>query len=366
MDLHDLKLLHNDNVQMFNSIKQIFDISKVDNDIKEIEFLMSEDGFWDNRKNVSFVTSSLSTLKEKRNLFVESIKSFEDVDLAFELLNDSFDQDIFEELEISINELKDSLKSIYNKFLLNDKYDSKFALVEINAGAGGTESQDWVEMLFRMYTRYCGAKNFKSKVIHYNYGDMAGIKSVSFEVSGENAYGLLKSEKGVHRMVRISPFDSSGKRHTSFASVDVVPVLDEIDVIEIDKNDLKIDTYRASGAGGQSVNTTDSAVRITHLPTGIVVSCQNERSQVYNKEEALRILKNKLFAIEEEKRQNETNQGEKSNIGWGSQIRSYVFQPYTLVKDHRTNCEEINVKSVMDGDLDGFINAYLEFIAKER
>ncbi|MDL2292980.1 peptide chain release factor 2, partial [Acholeplasma sp. OttesenSCG-928-E16] len=265
-------------------------------------------------------------------------------------------------LETEISSLSADIKEFELEVLLNGPYDNNNAILELHPGAGGTESQDWCEMLYRMYLRYCNKKNFKVETLDYQAGDEAGIKSVVFLVKGENAYGYLKAERGVHRLVRISPFDSNARRHTSFVSLEVIPELSDDVSIDIKEDEIKVDVYRSSGAGGQSVNTTDSAVRITHLPTGIVVTCQNERSQIKNKETALSILKSKLLQIEIKKQEEELNQikGEQKDIAWGSQIRSYVFHPYQMVKDHRTNYEVGNVDSIMDGDLDGFINAYLK------
>lgn len=250
--------------------------------------------------------------------------------------------------------------------LLSGKYDSKNAILTLHAGAGGTEAQDWVSMLFRMYTRWAEDKGYKVTVLDMLAGDEAGIKSVTILVEGPNAYGYLKSEKGVHRLVRISPFDAAGRRHTSFASADVMPEIDDDVEIEIKPEDLKIDTFRSSGAGGQHVNKTESAIRITHIPTGIVVSCQNERSQQSNRNAAMKILKAKLFEIHQEEQQKELDKirGVQKEIGWGSQIRSYIFHPYSLVKDHRTNVEIGDVQAVMDGKIDEFINAYLKYAAK--
>ncbi|EAG7129724.1 peptide chain release factor 2, partial [Listeria monocytogenes] len=247
------------------------------------------------------------------------------------------------------------------KLMLSDPYDKNNAILELHPGAGGTESQDWGSMLLRMYQRWSEKKGFKVEMLDYQAGDEAGIKSVTLLIKGHNAYGYLKAEKGVHRLVRISPFDSSGRRHTSFVSVDVMPELDDDIEIEVRTEDLKIDTYRATGAGGQHINTTDSAVRMTHIPSGIVVTCQSERSQLKNREQAMKMLKTKLYQKEQEEKERELAEirGEQKEIGWGSQIRSYVFHPYSMVKDHRTNYETGNIQAVMDGDLDEFINAYL-------
>lgn len=290
---------------------------------------------------------------------VNKVKSFEIVDDLKESLSDIEMKELVEE---EIKKLYDEVISFETITLLNGEYDKNNCILEIHSGAGGTESCDWVNMLYRMYTRWCDTKNYKYEVIDVQAGDEGGLKNVSILIKGLYAYGYLKSEKGVHRIVRISPFDPSGKRHTSFASIDVIPELDDSINIDINPADLKIDTYRASGAGGQHVNTTDSAVRITHIPTGVVVQCQNERSQHKNKDTAMKMLMAKLIELKEleQKEKIEDIQGKYSQITWGSQIRSYVFQPYKLVKDHRTNAEIGNVDSVMDGNLDLFINEYLK------
>ncbi len=278
------------------------------------------------------------------------------------------DYSSYDELEKLIEDIEKKVEAYKLETLLSDEYDENDAILSIHSGAGGTEAQDWASMLLRMYTRYALNKGFKVETLDILKEDEAGIKSVTLKISGPNAYGYLKGEKGVHRLVRISPFDANKRRHTSFSSVDVFPDIDgDIDV-EIKDEDIKVDTYRSSGAGGQHVNTTDSAVRITHIPTGIVVQCQNERSQIQNRERAMQTLKAKLLSLAEEERKEkiEDLQGNYSQIAWGSQIRSYVFQPYTLVKDHRTNCEVGDVNRVMDGDLDSFINAYLQKNAKKE
>lgn len=287
----------------------------------------------------------------------------EDVQMLIEFIEmgeSSFEKD----LEEKINLLENEIQNFKIKLLLDEKYDSNNAILTINAGAGGTEACDWVEMLYRMYDRWSNQNDFKVEILDSLSGDEAGIKSITLNIKGNYAYGYLKSEKGVHRLVRISPFDSNGKRHTSFAAVNVVPEIEDDVEIEIKTEDLKVDTYRASGAGGQHINTTDSAVRITHLPTNIVVTCQNERSQIKNRETAMKILKSKLFELEMEKREKEMAdlKGVDSKIEWGSQIRSYVFQPYKMVKDHRTKAEEGNVDKVMNGDINIFINEYLKFL----
>ncbi len=285
-------------------------------------------------------------------------ESLDDVLVMLELVEEG---EILEEFEGAIRALDEKLNNFRIETLLSGEYDSNNAIISLHPGAGGTESQDWTEMLLRMYTRWAEKKGYKVKTLDLQPGDVAGIKSVTLLIEGVNAYGYLKTERGVHRLVRISPFDSSGRRHTSFASLDVSPEVDETVEIEILPDDIRIDTYRASGAGGQHVNKTDSAIRITHLKTGIVVQCQNERSQHQNKEVAMGMLKGKLVEIMEQEKMDriEDIKGDYSQIAWGSQIRSYVFHPYTMVKDHRTNVEVGNVASVMDGDLDIFMNAYL-------
>ncbi len=307
-------------------------------------------------------------MKELKNLqeLVETIKklytAYDDINLLIEMGYEENDASMAEEIEAEIKEFEGVFENLRIRTLLSGEYDSCNAIVTIHAGAGGTESCDWASMLYRMYSRWTERKGFSIQVLDYLDGDITGTKAVTFEVNGENAYGYLKSEKGVHRLVRISPFNAAGKRQTSFASCDVVPdIADEID-IEIAEDDLKIDTYRASGAGGQHVNKTSSAIRITHLPTGIVVQCQNERSQHHNKEKAMQMLKVKLQLLKEQEQADKVSdiRGEVKEIGFGNQIRSYVMQPYTMVKDHRTNVENSNVTAVLDGGIDMFMNAYLK------
>ena len=278
-----------------------------------------------------------------------------------EMLKEEYDGELFSSIASSYSKLEQDYESLSVMLLLSSSYDPNNAIMEIHSGAGGTEACDWAEMLYRMYLRYAEKKNYKVELLDYQALEEAGIKSVTFLIKGDYAYGYLKGEKGVHRLVRLSPFDSSNRRHTSFASVDVTPEVDQNIEIEIDEKDIRVDVYRSTGAGGQGVNTTDSAVRITHLPTGIVVTCQNERSQIQNKETALKVLKGKLYVLEEQKREQElaSEKGEQRNIEFGSQIRSYVMHPYSMVKDHRTGCETSNVKAVLDGDLDLFIESNL-------
>ncbi len=323
---------------------------------------MTGSGFWDNdQARAQEVTQTVTGLKDRIAGFEELVRTMDDVEVLIDLGEEEDDGALEAEAADTMADLKKRVADMELQVLLSGPYDGNNAIVAMHAGAGGTEAQDWVEMLLRMYSRWAEDRKFKVGIMDLLPGDEAGVKSVTFEVTGPNAYGYLKSEKGVHRLVRISPFDTAGRRHTSFASVDVLPeVQNDIDV-EINSDDLKIDTYRSGGAGGQHVNKTDSAVRITHLPTGIVAQCQNERSQISNRNTAMKLLQSRLVDLELRKREAEMAQvrGEQQDIAWGSQIRSYVFHPYTMVKDHRNGTEIGNVEAVMDGDIDDFINAYL-------
>ena len=342
-----------------------FDVAGKERRIEELERNIEEPGFWDNPEESQELMKELKNLKELVETIHNLYSSYEDIGLLIEMGYEDEDPEMVKELEEEIHTFEEVFEKLKIQTLLSGEYDSCNAIMTIHAGAGGTESCDWAGMLYRMYSRWAERKGFTLQVLDFLDGDIAGIKAVTFEVNGENAYGYLKSEKGVHRLVRISPFNAAGKRQTSFASCDVLPDLkDDID-IEIADDDLKIDTYRASGAGGQHVNKTSSAIRITHLPTGIVVQCQNERSQHHNKEKAMQMLKAKLQLMKEQEQAEKVSdiRGEVKDIGFGNQIRSYVMQPYTLVKDHRTNEENSNVNAVMDGDIDSFINAYLKKIA---
>ncbi|PEJ58405.1 peptide chain release factor 2 [Bacillus sp. AFS017336] len=322
---------------------------------------MSEPDFWDDQKAAQVVISEVSGLKEVINEFNDLDEGYENLEITYELVKEEDDKELFEELVSEVKVLTVKLNDFELQLLLSEPYDKNNAILELHPGAGGTESQDWGSMLLRMYTRWAEKRGFKVETLDYLPGDEAGIKSVTLAIKGHNAYGYLKAEKGVHRLVRISPFDSSGRRHTSFVSCEIMPEFNEEIEIEVRTEDLKIDTYRASGAGGQHINTTDSAVRITHTPTNTVVTCQSERSQIKNRESAMKMLKAKLYQrkIEEQQAQLDEIRGEQKEIGWGSQIRSYVFHPYSMVKDHRTNAEVGNVQAVMDGGLDPFIDAYL-------
>lgn len=323
--------------------------------------MMADPDFWNNQESAQKVIKEANEVKRVYQSFASLEAKTEEVELLIDMLKDEDDPDIREEIEMTLSELDKAVEQFELDMLLSEPYDKNNAIIELHPGAGGTESQDWGEMLYRMYTRWIEKKGFSYEVLEYQSGDEAGIKSVTLLVKGMNAYGMLKAEKGVHRLVRISPFDSSGRRHTSFVSIDVTPEInDDID-IEINPDDIRVDTFRASGAGGQHINKTESAVRITHKETGLVASSQAGRSQLANRETAMNMLKAKLYQKEMEEKQKEMDEirGEQKEIGWGSQIRSYVFHPYSMVKDHRTNYETGNTDAVMDGDLDSFIESYL-------
>ena len=331
-------------------------------EVEELENKTAEAGFWDKPQESQVVLKQLKFKKGTLERYIALKRNFDDVETLIDIAIEEDDESIVDEVLADLEAVNKEYERQKIEILLSGEYDGSNAIVSIHPGAGGTEAQDWAQMLYRMYMHYAEKKGFKFKVLDYLDGDEAGIKSVSFLVEGINAYGYLKSESGVHRLVRVSPFDSSGRRHTSFASVEVLPEFNDEITIEINEADLKIDAHRASGAGGQHVNKTDSAIRITHIPTGIVVGCQTERSQVQNRETAMKMLKSKLLEIKEREHLERVEDitGTKMNIEWGSQIRSYVFMPYTLVKDNRTGCETGNIQAVMDGDLDEFINEYLK------
>ncbi|MBU1144626.1 MAG: peptide chain release factor 2 [Firmicutes bacterium] len=356
----DLKTIISDQNDRLLLLKQAFNIDKFRDKLKNLDQLTFASDFWQDPKSAQLVIQEANEIKSLTQMYDEIIELYETLELTYELslVDDELNLDNIPELTHLFQKKTDELTI---KMLLNKPYDKLNAVIDFHPGAGGTESQDWAEMLYRMYTRWADSKNFKVTVLDYLDGDEAGLKSATILVTGKNAYGYLKAESGVHRLVRLSPFDASGKRHTSFASVSVVPEIDESIEVEINEQDLKIDTYRSSGNGGQSVNTTDSAVRITHLPTKTVVTCQNERSQLQNKDTAMHVLKGKLFQLELEKKQAKLNTFSTSNVSnaFGSQIRSYVFHPYSMVKDLRTGYETSNAEKVMNGDLDDFIQAYL-------
>lgn len=338
-----------------------FDIDTLKQRLIFLEKKTLEESFWTDNNNNSSVLREMSNIKSKIEKYNNLKSEFDNLKDLSDLLKLESDDELARELIKNIAKIEGEITSLEINTLLSGKYDTNNTIITLHPGAGGTESQDWTQMLYRMYTRWAQDNGYEVKELDFLEGDEAGIKSVTFLVSGEYAYGYLKEEMGVHRLVRISPFDSGGRRHTSFASVEVLPEITDDIEIEINSDDLRIDTYRASGAGGQHINKTSSAVRITHIPTNIVVACQTERSQIQNKETAMKMLKSKLLNLKEKenKEKIEDLKGNQMEIAWGSQIRSYVFCPYTLVKDHRTNYEVGNVQAVMDGDLNGFINAYL-------
>ncbi|WP_243720218.1 peptide chain release factor 2 [Macrococcoides canis] len=349
--------------EKIDSFRGSLDLEEKETNIKEYEEMMADPDFWNDGDKAQDIINKNNALKSVVQEFNSLEEGLENSEVLFEMYKEESDEDTHQELVEQLNTLQQLANDFELKMLLSGEFDANNAILELHPGAGGTESQDWGEMLLRMYQRFADKKGFKVQNVDYLPGDEAGIKSVTLLIKGHNAYGYLKAEKGVHRLVRISPFDSSGRRHTSFVSCDVTPEFDNDNIeIEINTEDIKIDTYRASGAGGQHVNTTDSAVRITHQPTGIVVTCQNERSQIKNREQAMKMLKAKLYQkkIEEQEAELAAIRGEQKEIGWGSQIRSYVFHPYSMVKDHRTNAETGNTNAVMDGDIDLFIDAYLK------
>ena len=342
-----------------------FDLPNKKKKIAEINKIMAEPDFWDDTQKAKQATKELTSLKNVVEEYNRLKTEFEDVSTLIEIGYEESEESLIPEIEESMNKFIEDLEELKLRTLLSEEYDRYNAILTLHAGAGGTESCDWASMLCRMYQRWAEKRGFTVTILDFLDGDEAGLKSVTLEIEGENAYGYLKSEMGVHRLVRISPFNAAGKRQTSFVSCDVMPDIEEDTGIEIDEKDLRIDTYHASGAGGQHVNKTSSAVRITHLPTNIVVQCQNERSQTQNKDKAMQMLKAKLYLMKQEENQEKISgiRGEVKEIGWGSQIRSYVLQPYTMVKDHRTNEEVGNANGVLDGNIDSFINAYLKWNA---
>ena len=345
-----------------------FDVANKEKELAELEKQTTQNEFWSDAENNSKVLKKITSLKNKVNNFKKVKSELDNLVDMNGLLQLEEDEALTKELLHNTFELKKEIDKLEITTLLSGKYDINNAIITIHPGAGGTEAQDWAEMLYRMYTRWANANGYEVKELDYLDGEEAGLKSVTFLVSGDYAYGYLKGEMGVHRLVRISPFDAGGRRHTSFASVEVLPEIAEDIEVDINPDDLRIDTYRASGAGGQHVNKTSSAIRITHIPTNIVVACQSERSQIQNRETAMKMLKSKLINLKEkeQKEKIEDLKGVQMDIAWGSQIRSYVFCPYTLVKDHRTNYEVGNVQAVMDGDLNGFMDAYLKYITNNK
>ena len=348
--------------RMLDEAGQSLQIEHLKEQLIEYQEDMGSAGFWDDTERAQKISAKASSVERRIQHYEHLVSRADGIEVMMELADEADDEEMAGEIKSEFASLKEDLETLRLQTLLTGEYDGCNCILSLHAGAGGTEAQDWTQMLYRMYTRFCERMGFTVKELDMLDGDEAGVKSVTFEVTGDYAYGYLKSERGVHRLVRISPFDANARRHTSFASLDVSPVIEDDGAIEIRPEDLRIDTYRASGAGGQHVNRTDSAVRITHLPTGIVVQCQNERSQVQNKEMCFIWLRARLAELKEQQRQEQMGEikGELKKIEWGSQIRSYVFQPYTLVKDHRTGYEMGDVSAVMDGELEGFVTSYLQ------
>ncbi|WP_188378628.1 peptide chain release factor 2 [Halobacillus andaensis] len=361
MDMAEIRHQLDNTAKRLADFRGSLDVDQKKTRIAELEEEMTEPGFWDDQDTAQKVINEVNGLKGLVNTLEKHEETHENLEVSYELVKEEEDEDLRTELEEEVTQLVEDLNEFELNILLSEPYDKNNAILELHPGAGGTESQDWASMLLRMYTRWAEKKGFSVQTMDYLPGEEAGVKSVTLLIKGHNAYGYLKAEKGVHRLVRISPFDSSGRRHTSFVSCETMPEFNDEVEIDVKTEDLKIDTYRSSGAGGQHVNTTDSAVRITHVPTKTVVTCQSERSQLKNRDQAMKMLKSKLYQQEIERQQAELDEirGEQKEIGWGSQIRSYVFHPYSMVKDHRTNMENGNTQAVMDGELDKFINAYL-------
>lgn len=368
IDLSENKIeLENIHKRISSIGKSLGSIEELEDKLKELENQTLEDGFWSDKKRSNSILKELKDTKYKVSIYKDLESQIKNLEEINGFLMEEDDDNLANELQKNTKKLEKQLTTFEITILLSGKYDSNNAIITLHPGAGGTEAQDWVEMLYRMYSRWANSKGFSVKELDYLDGDEAGIKSVTALISGENAYGYLKGEMGVHRLVRISPFDSGGRRHTSFASLEVLPEITDDIELDINPDDIKMDVYRASGAGGQHINKTSSAVRLTHIPTGIVVACQTERSQVQNRETAMKMLKSKLLDLKEKEHKEtiEELKGVQMDIAWGSQIRSYVFCPYTLVKDHRTNYEVGNVEAVMNGDLDGFMEAYLKYIVNK-
>jgi len=359
MDINSYRELFNTVKNKYHELRNIVNIDVLSIELVRLRDFTIKKRFWEDNSSAQKVLKKISKVEKEITMWSDLDRHFNDTDFYMEIINDG------EEIDLDSIKTLNSFSKVVEKVellnLLSDEDDQRGAILTIHPGVGGTESQDWASMLYRLYSRWCERNKFKIKVLDYQNGDEAGLKDVSIEISGDYVYGHLKAERGVHRLVRISPFDSNSRRHTSFASVFVYPLLEDDVEIQIDDKDVRIDTYRASGAGGQHINKTDSAVRLTHKPTGIVVQCQNERSQLKNKNTAIKMLKAKLYQKELDERavEHEKIEGQKKDIGWGSQIRSYVFHPYNLVKDHRTNTETSNVQATMDGEIDQFIRAYL-------
>ncbi|HML88535.1 MAG TPA: peptide chain release factor 2 [Methylomusa anaerophila] len=348
--------------QRLNEMRVSLDVAGKGEQIEELEDRIGSHGFWDDPDTAHKIMQELTRLKDSISEYQGMANRQSDLAVLWELGMEEGDDSLYQEIDATLKELAKDMERLELNLLLAGEYDGNDAILTLHAGAGGTEAQDWAQMLLRMYVRWAEDKGYKIETIDFLAGDEAGVKSVTIQVAGRNAYGYLKAEKGVHRLVRISPFDASGRRHTSFAAVDIMPEIDDSVEVNINPVDLRVDTYRASGAGGQHINKTDSAVRMTHMPTGIVVQCQSERSQIQNRDKCMRLLRAKLFELERRRQEEKKAEigGEYQAIEWGSQIRSYVFHPYNLVKDHRTGAETGNVQAVMDGEIDLFIEAYLK------
>ena len=359
--LEDLKPILNDLGEKLDQMRISLEIPAKEEKIAELEYKMSEPSFWDDAAAAQNLNQELAALKGGVDTYKELMAKYEDAETLYEMGIEESDPSMEADIRAELNLIAEGLETLQLEVLLSGDYDANDAILTLHAGAGGTEAQDWTQMLLRMYGRWAERHGFTVETADLQPGDEAGVKSATLFIKGHNAYGFLKSEKGVHRLVRISPFDSQARRHTSFSACDVMPEIDDAVEVPINMDDVRVDYFRASGAGGQHINKTSSAVRMTHEPTGIVVQCQNERSQLQNKEQCLKMLRAKLFELEQEKKEEEIAklEGVQQKIEWGSQIRSYVFQPYTMVKDVRTNAETGNVQAVMDGDIDPFIRAYL-------
>ena len=363
LELDELKAQLKTYEEPMQQMRSSLDLDNKEKRVEELERTMAEPSFWENPENAAKLQKELGSLKNGMEAFSKLENLYEETLMLIDMANEDDDESVLPDVRSDIDQFQESFEEMRIRTLLSGPYDANDAIVTLHSGAGGTESCDWCSMLYRMYSRWVDKKGLSLEVLDYLDGDEAGIKSVTFQVNGENAYGLLKSEMGIHRLVRISPFNAAGKRQTSFVSCDVMPDIEEDVDIEVKDEDIRIDTYRSSGAGGQHINKTSSAIRITHFPTGIVVTCQNERSPFQNKDKAMQMLKSRLLMLKmEENREKAAGiRGEVKEIGWGSQIRSYVFQPYTMVKDLRTGWETGNVQAVMDGELDPFIDAYLKW-----
>ena len=366
LEFEQLKLRLIANESELHDLKDALGYDRLVREIEELEAKAAAPGFWDDMENSQKILQKTGKLKNTVETYDKLCSTYDDLLVLIEMGDEEEDLSLVEEIETTIETVENDLAALRLGTLLTGEYDKNNAILNFHAGTGGTEAMDWVSMLVRMYTRWTERHGFKVKMLDFLDGDEAGLKSASLLIEGENAYGYLKSESGIHRLVRVSPFDASGRRHTSFASLEVMPEITDDADIEVREEDVKMDVFRSSGAGGQHINKTSSAVRLTHIPTGIVVACQNERSQFQNRKQAMRMLKSKLLEIKEREHLEkiEDIKGVQKEITWGSQIRSYVFMPYTMAKDHRTGFESGNINAVMDGDLDGFINAYLKAASK--